>query len=62
MKGAEKSLRKYFGRRGEQVVQENLTCVRRGYDEVFEIPPEVIAQDLEVELPQNLFANVTFYG
>ena len=30
----EKSLRKYFGKRGEQVVQDNLTCVRRGYDEV----------------------------
>jgi pyruvate-ferredoxin/flavodoxin oxidoreductase len=55
MKGAEKSLRKYFGKRGEQVIQENLTCVRRGFDEVFEIPPEVIAQDLEVELPENLF-------
>lgn len=63
MKGAEKSLRKYFGRRGEQVVQDNLTCVRRGYDEVFEIPPEVVAQDLEVTIPANLFApNVTFIG
>ena len=63
MKGAEKSLRKYFGKRGEQVIQENLTCVRRGFDEVFEIPPEVIAQDLEVELPENLFSQaVTFYG
>jgi pyruvate-ferredoxin/flavodoxin oxidoreductase len=60
--GAEKSLRKYFGHRGEQVVQDNLTCVRRGFDEVFEIPPEVIAQDLQVELPSNLFANVAFYG
>jgi pyruvate-ferredoxin/flavodoxin oxidoreductase len=30
----EKSLRKYFGKRGEQVVQDNLTCVRRGYEEV----------------------------
>lgn len=63
MKGVEKSLRKYFGRRGEQVIQENLTCVRRGFDEVFEIPAEVIAQELEVELPENLFSQaVTFYG
>jgi pyruvate-ferredoxin/flavodoxin oxidoreductase len=62
MQGVEKSLRKYFGKRGEQVVQDNLTCVRRGYDEVFEIPPDVIAQNLQVELPKNLFANVTFYG
>ena len=61
IEGAEKSLRKYFGHRGEQVVQDNLTCVRRGFDEVFEVPPDVIAQDLEVELPSNLFANVTFY-
>tara|TARA_B100000959_G_scaffold70517_1_gene74669 strand:+ start:10618 stop:12543 length:1926 start_codon:yes stop_codon:yes gene_type:complete len=30
----EKSLRKYFGKRGERVVQENLACVRRGYEEV----------------------------
>ena len=62
IEGTEKSLRKYFGHRGEQVVQDNLICVRRGFDEVFEIPPDVIAQDLQVELPSNLFANVTFYG
>ncbi len=30
----EKSLRKYFGKRGEQVVADNLACVRRGYAEV----------------------------
>lgn len=38
----EETLRKYFGKRGEQVVQDNLTCVRRGYEEVFEVPREVI--------------------
>ncbi len=42
MAGVEKSLRKYFGKRGEQVIQDNLTAVRRGYEEVFEIPVEVI--------------------
>ncbi len=42
LKGVEKSLRKYFGKRGEQVVQDNLNAVRRGYSEVFEIPKEVI--------------------
>jgi pyruvate-ferredoxin/flavodoxin oxidoreductase len=63
MTGVEKSLRKYFGHRGEQVIQDNLTCVRRGYDEVFEIPPQVIAQNLEVAMPENLFQRaVTFYG
>lgn len=41
---AEEALRHKFGKRGEQVVQENLICVKRGYDEAFEIPAEVIAQ------------------
>lgn len=45
-KGVEKSLRKYFGRRGEQVVRDNLKAVRRGYEEVFEIPREVIDESL----------------
>ena len=41
-KGVEKSLRKYFGKRGEQVVQDNLKAVHRGFHEVFEIPREVM--------------------
>ena len=41
MAGVEKALRKYFGKRGEQVVQDNLTCVRRGYEEMQEIPPDI---------------------
>jgi pyruvate-ferredoxin/flavodoxin oxidoreductase len=45
----EKSLRKYFGKRGEQVVQDNLTCVKRGYTEVNIIDPEVSAE-MEVSL------------
>jgi pyruvate-ferredoxin/flavodoxin oxidoreductase len=40
--GVEKALRKYFGKRGEQVVQDNLTCVKRGYEEMQEIPQAVI--------------------
>lgn len=48
MVGVEKSLRKYFGRRGERVVQDNLTCVRRGFTEVQEIPQAVIDQDAPV--------------
>jgi pyruvate-ferredoxin/flavodoxin oxidoreductase len=40
----EKSLRKFFGKRGEKVVKENLAAVERGRDEVFEIPRQVIAQ------------------
>ncbi len=42
MKGVEKALRKYFGKRGERVVQDNLKAVQRGYNEVFEIPHEII--------------------
>ncbi len=43
-KRIEKSLRKYFGGRGERVIQDNLECVRRGFNEVFEIPPKVMAK------------------
>ena len=42
MEGVETALRKYFGKRGEQVVQDNLTCVRRGFSEMQEIPREII--------------------
>ena len=42
MAGVEKALRKYFGKRGEQVVQDNLTCVRRGYSEMREVPQELM--------------------
>jgi pyruvate-ferredoxin/flavodoxin oxidoreductase len=36
--GVEKAIRKYFGKRGEQVVQDNLKCVKRGYSEMQEVP------------------------
>lgn len=36
----EKSLRKFFGKRGEKIVQENLLAVRRGRSEVIEVPRE----------------------
>jgi pyruvate-ferredoxin/flavodoxin oxidoreductase len=41
-RGVEKSLRKYFGKRGDRVVQDNLEAVRRGYHDVIEIPREVM--------------------
>jgi pyruvate-ferredoxin/flavodoxin oxidoreductase len=41
-KGIEKSLRKYFGKRGEQVVQDNLKAVSRGFREVIEVPREAM--------------------
>ncbi|MDA1013044.1 MAG: 2-oxoacid:acceptor oxidoreductase family protein [Planctomycetota bacterium] len=40
--GVEDALRKYFGKRGEQVVRDNLTCVKRGYSEMKEIPASLI--------------------
>jgi pyruvate-ferredoxin/flavodoxin oxidoreductase len=40
--GVEKALRKYFGKRGDQVVKDNLNCVQRGYSEMQEIPQELI--------------------
>jgi len=41
--GVEKALRKYFGKRGDQVVQDNLTCVKRGHSEMKEIPQAIMA-------------------
>jgi pyruvate-ferredoxin/flavodoxin oxidoreductase len=38
----EKSLRKFFGKRGEKVIQENLEAVKRGRGEAFEIPREIM--------------------
>ncbi len=35
--GVEKALRKYFGKRGDRVVQDNLNCVKRGYSEMKEV-------------------------
>ena len=46
MAGVEKAVRKYFGKRGEAVVQANLTAIRRGYNEVFELPPACLASDV----------------
>ena len=43
--GVEHALRKYFGKRGERVVQDNLTCVKRGYSDMQEIPREIMFVD-----------------
>jgi pyruvate-ferredoxin/flavodoxin oxidoreductase len=37
-----KPIEKYFGRRGESVVQDNLEAARKGYQQVLEVPREVI--------------------
>ena len=39
--GVEKYIRKYFGKRGEKVVQENLECVKHGLKEVREISQDI---------------------
>jgi pyruvate-ferredoxin/flavodoxin oxidoreductase len=51
----EPSLRYYFGKRGDQVIQDNLMAVRKGFQEVVEVPrslmeatdPEVLRQGKE---------------
>jgi pyruvate-ferredoxin/flavodoxin oxidoreductase len=40
--GVEKAIRKYFGKRGDRVVQDNMTCIRRGYQEMQEVPQSII--------------------
>lgn len=37
IESVEKVLRKYFGKRGEKVVMDNLICVKRGFEELFEV-------------------------
>jgi pyruvate-ferredoxin/flavodoxin oxidoreductase len=48
-RGVEKSLRKYFGKRGERVVQDNLLAVQRGYREVIEVPRAVMEATAEAD-------------
>ena len=44
--GVTEALRHFFGpRRGEQVVQDNLRIVKRGFNEVIEVPKEIIEAD-----------------
>ena len=40
--GVEKALRKYFGKRGDRVVQDNMNCVKRGYEELREVSQEIV--------------------
>ena len=42
--GVDKALTKYFGKRGRQVVEDNLRCIKRGYGEMKEIPAALINQ------------------
>lgn len=49
MERAENALRKYFGKRGEAVVQANLRAVQRGYDSVIELSQEVLAMEVSAQ-------------
>jgi pyruvate-ferredoxin/flavodoxin oxidoreductase len=40
--GVEKAIRKYFGKRGDRVVADNMTCIKRGYQEMQEVPQTLI--------------------
>jgi pyruvate-ferredoxin/flavodoxin oxidoreductase len=33
----EKIVRKYFGKRGEKAIEDNMTCIRRGYNDLIEV-------------------------
>jgi pyruvate-ferredoxin/flavodoxin oxidoreductase len=37
-----KPLEKYFGRRGEKVIQDNLNAIKQGFQEVIEVPRSMI--------------------
>lgn len=54
MEGVKRSLTKYFGSKGEQVVNDNLKAVERGYKEVFEVPQEFIQKKDEKETDKSL--------
>ena len=51
--GVTEALRHYFGpRRGEQIVQDNLRIVKRGYSEVMEVPREVVEEDATLDVDE----------
>ncbi|MEO5368087.1 MAG: 2-oxoacid:acceptor oxidoreductase family protein [Magnetococcus sp. WYHC-3] len=45
-----KPLEKYFGKRGQKVVDDNLAAVRRGYDRVMHVTRDIIDATSEAEL------------
>ena len=53
-KAIEDQLQHKFGSKGQNVVDDNLRVVRRGFDELHEITNKEIASELQVELRQEL--------
>jgi pyruvate-ferredoxin/flavodoxin oxidoreductase len=45
----EEAVRKYWGRKGENVVDANLKAIRRGYDEVFEVSRDLVESTIAEE-------------
>lgn len=48
----EKAVGKYWGRKGADVVAANINAIRRGYDEVFEVPRDMIESTIDQELDE----------
>ena len=46
-KQVEEPLRRFFGKKGEAVVQDNLMAVKRAYERVFEVPREIMEATAE---------------
>ncbi|MDA0840909.1 MAG: 2-oxoacid:acceptor oxidoreductase family protein [Planctomycetota bacterium] len=60
MEGVERSVRSYWGKRGEAVVQDNLACIRRGYTDVLEIPQALI-QDTKSDTKAHRAVNMNTF-
>lgn len=48
MESVFKLLSKYFGKSGDQVVKDNFNAVLRGYEDIFEVPYQLILQEESV--------------
>ncbi len=54
----EEALRHYFGKVSDKVVAENLQCVKRGYQEVLEMPPALIQPFAVETVPETSLASM----
>jgi pyruvate-ferredoxin/flavodoxin oxidoreductase len=48
----ERAIRRHFGRQSEQVIGDNLTCVRRGFKELKQVPHALIVGEAAGEAPK----------
>ncbi|HSH00795.1 MAG TPA: 2-oxoacid:acceptor oxidoreductase family protein, partial [candidate division Zixibacteria bacterium] len=47
MAGVEKIVKKYFGKRGEKAVEDNMNCIRQGYEDVIEVPLNIESRSMQ---------------